>query len=85
MYLDFQVLFLDMRCEFTINADMSMVKVDLSAKLPSNANISIDPKKKKEIIVFATKEHHCLSDILIQFLSQEIRRLSWTNGHPTRT
>ena len=55
-----------MRCEFAGSADLEKLKQTLSAQLPREAHIKINPKKKKDLIVFATKEHHCLSDILIR-------------------
>lgn len=61
-----------MRCEFTGNGDMKVLKDKLSAQLPENSNVVINPKKKKEVIVFATKEHHCLSDILIRNYFSEL-------------
>ncbi len=61
-----------MRCEFTGNGDMKDLKDQLSLQLPSTANIVINPKKKKDVIIFATKEHHCLSDILIRHYFSEL-------------
>lgn len=34
--------------------------------LPDDANVNINPLPEKKIIVLVTKEHHCLSDILIR-------------------
>jgi len=39
---------------------------DLSHRLPSNADIVINPSRKKKIAVLVTKEHHCLADILVR-------------------
>ena len=36
------------------------------------ANIKLNPRKKKQLIVFATKEHHCLSDILTRHYFGEL-------------
>ena len=30
-------------------------------------NLRISPKKKKDVVILATKEHHCLSDLLIRY------------------
>jgi len=30
-------------------------------------NLRISPKKKKDIVILATKEHHCVSDLLIRY------------------
>lgn len=58
--------FFYMRCEFTGQVDTTVLKQTLVSQLPPNAKVTINPRKKKDIIVFATKEHHCLSDILIR-------------------
>ncbi|MBE2985066.1 formyltetrahydrofolate deformylase [Campylobacter sp. RM9344] len=44
----------------------------LEAVLPSDAEISCLAKAKKDIIVLATKETHCLGDLLIKFDSGEL-------------
>lgn len=61
-----------MRCEFTGDGDMKVLRDKLSGQLPENAKIVINPKKKKDVIIFATKEHHCLSDILIRNYFSEL-------------
>ncbi len=38
----------------------------LEASLPSNARIQLNPRKNKPIVVLATREHHCLGDLLIR-------------------
>lgn len=38
----------------------------LKKVLPADANVNINPLPEKKIIVLVTKEHHCLSDILIR-------------------
>lgn len=38
----------------------------LKAVLPEKAHITINPSKKKRIVVLVTKEHHCLADILVR-------------------
>ncbi|MGP1505989.1 MAG: formyltetrahydrofolate deformylase [Campylobacter sp.] len=45
---------------------------NLSAVLPNNAKISLNEKRKKNIVVLATKETHCLGDLLIKFNSGEL-------------
>jgi formyltetrahydrofolate deformylase len=61
-----------MRCEFTGDGDMKVLRESLTSQLPPNAKIVINPKKKKDVIIFATKEHHCLSDILIRNYFSEL-------------
>lgn len=61
-----------MRCEFTGANDINGLKERISADLPVGANVKITPKNKKNVIIFATKEHHCLSDILIRHYFSEL-------------
>lgn len=44
----------------------------LQAVLPQNSLIEVDEKRKKNIVVFATKESHCLGDLLIKHYSNEL-------------
>ncbi len=38
----------------------------LNALLPKGANIQLHEKKKKDIVIFATKEYHCIGDLLVR-------------------
>jgi formyltetrahydrofolate deformylase len=49
-----------------------MLLNQLSDKLPTNSRITINPKRKKDILVFATKEYHCLSDLFTRFHFDEV-------------
>ncbi|MEO5581985.1 MAG: formyltetrahydrofolate deformylase [Saprospiraceae bacterium] len=40
---------------------------ELQSVLPAGADIEIIPKQKKRLIILASKEHHCLTDLLIRF------------------
>ncbi|EIQ2322784.1 formyltetrahydrofolate deformylase, partial [Campylobacter coli] len=44
----------------------------LEAMLGEEAYIELCEKRKKDIIVFATKESHCLGDLLIKYYSNEL-------------
>ena len=61
-----------MRCEFTGTGSADTIKKLILTQLPANASVSIHSKKKKDIIVFATKEHHCLVDILTRHYFGEL-------------
>lgn len=61
-----------LRCEFTGDGDIQRVKESISKHLPSDAKLSLNPKKKKDVVILATKEHHCLSDILIRHYFSEL-------------
>lgn len=52
--------------------DKEAFKGTLEAVLPSDANIEIYDRRKKDIIVFATKETHCLGELLIRHFSGEL-------------
>jgi formyltetrahydrofolate deformylase len=39
---------------------------ELKTVLPPEAHISVNPEPEKKIILFVTKEYHCLSDILVR-------------------
>lgn len=47
-------------------SDFSAVDYSLKAVLPQGAIVNINPNPEKNIAVLVTKEHHCLSDILIR-------------------
>ena len=61
-----------MRTEFEGNYDSSALSDNLQQTLPSGINLRINPKKKKNIIVFVTKEHHCLAELLIRYAFDEL-------------
>ncbi len=62
-----------MRTEISGEADLELVEKLLKRDLPKNANLRIVEKtKKKKVLLFATKESHCLGDILIRYNSGEI-------------
>ena len=55
-----------MRTEFSGAFDTGKLIDDLKQTLPENARIRLTGKRKKNIVVLATKEHHCLGDLLIR-------------------
>lgn len=54
------------------NIDVRALKGSLNAMLGGKANISLKEAKKKNIIIMATKETHCLGDLLIKHHSKEL-------------
>jgi formyltetrahydrofolate deformylase len=57
------------RSEFSgITNDDEYVKIlcDLYLVLTENAKVQLIEKEKKRVVVFCTKEHHCLGDLLIR-------------------
>ncbi|WPU64358.1 formyltetrahydrofolate deformylase [Peredibacter starrii] len=61
-----------MRCEFTGDGNIEAIKDKIKKELPANAQLTLNPKKKKDVVILATKEHHCLSDILIRHYFSEL-------------
>lgn len=55
-----------------VELNISAFYGNLSAVLPNSAKISLNGKRKKNIVVLATKETHCLGDLLIKFNSGEL-------------
>ena len=50
----------------------STLKKELQSSLPQDATITITKRRKKDIVVMATKESHVLGDILIKHYSNEL-------------
>jgi formyltetrahydrofolate deformylase len=61
-----------MRTEFSGEFDKKQFLHDLQQALPQGVEIKLTDKKKKGIIILATKEHHCLSDLLVRHAFNEL-------------
>ena len=61
-----------MRTEFSGSFDVDELLQQLKAVLPVDVYINLAGKKKKDIVILATKEHHCLSDLLIRHAFNEL-------------
>jgi len=68
----------DENCKFFFRArisgdiDENKLKSELIDNLPKSANIYLSERKKKNIVLMATKESHCLGDILLKYDSDEL-------------
>lgn len=62
-----------MRSEVIGEVNRAELFNQLNLNLPDNANIQLHEKKKKNIIVFATKEYHCLGDLLVRHQFGELK------------
>jgi formyltetrahydrofolate deformylase len=62
-----------MRSELVGELNRADVFNKLCSMLPDDANIQLHEKKKKDIIVFATKEYHCLGDLLVRHQFGELK------------
>lgn len=64
-----------MRTEFERDEEPSFDKIlkDLRERIPNEAiQFKVNALQKKNLVILCTKEHHCLSDLLIRFHFQEI-------------
>jgi formyltetrahydrofolate deformylase len=61
-----------MRTEFSGSFDSGKMNDDLKNKLPEKSNIRLTGERKKNILVMATKEHHCIGDILVKHSFNDI-------------
>ena len=61
-----------MRTEFEGETDASELLVVLQKELPEEISLRLNPKKKKEIVLLVTKEHHCLGELLIRYAFDEL-------------
>jgi len=55
-----------MRLEVTHSDERDTLEQKLSAILPPDSIININPLPNKKVVVMVTKEYHCLADILIR-------------------
>lgn len=61
-----------MRSEFTGDVNGDAIITQLKDTLSKESNIKLIKQRKKRIIVFVSKEHHCLGDLLIKNEYNEI-------------
>ncbi len=61
-----------MRTEFFGISEGSNLVQELITLLPKDAEIKIHLEKKQEVVLFATKESHCLGDLLLRHRSGEL-------------
>jgi formyltetrahydrofolate deformylase len=61
-----------MRTEFSGNYEPDTFLDQLRTCLPVEANIKLSTRQKRDICILVTKEHHCLSDLLIRHSFDEL-------------
>lgn len=71
-YVDHEFNKFFMRAELSGEFKVDELLGTLEAILPSNSNIQLSKKTKKDIIIMATKESHVLGDILLKNHSGEL-------------
>jgi formyltetrahydrofolate deformylase len=55
-----------MRVQFEGTQDLDAIGQDVLSQLPKNSWIQIRPLQPKKIVVFATRERHCIGDLLLR-------------------
>ena len=71
-YVDKDVNKFFMRTVISGEFDKQKLLEDIRAVLPKDAAIKLFKNVKKDIVILATKEAHCLGDILIRYVSGEL-------------
>ena len=73
------------RVEISKTIDALTLESQLKSVLPPDAQVIVNPNPVKKIMVFVTKEYHCLSDILIRnhFNTLGAKVLGVIGNHPT--
>jgi len=61
-----------MRTEFAGEIDKEVIKNEIAQLLPEGAFLELLRKRKKNIVLLATKESHCLGDLLLRNYSNEL-------------
>jgi formyltetrahydrofolate deformylase len=61
-----------MRTEFEGEGHPAQIIEDLRQILPNGLTLRLNPKKKKDIVLLVTKEHHCLGELLIRYAFDEL-------------
>ena len=61
-----------MRTEFEGGVDREGLLADLRAVLPEGAEARLSDSEPKRVVVLASKEHHCLADILVRDSFREL-------------
>lgn len=61
-----------MRSVISGDLDTNKTVEELKVILPRNSHVKITENKKKDMVILATKESHCLGDILIKYQSDEL-------------
>ena len=74
-----------MRTEFDGAVDAGRLEGEVRAALPDQASVRLSRLKPKRIVVFASKEHHCLGDLLIRHAFGELNAqvLAVISNHAT--
>lgn len=61
-----------MRTEFDGRTETGQLLEELAGVLPAGSTVRLSPLTPKRVVVLATREHHCLGDVLIRHAYGEI-------------
>ena len=61
-----------MRTVISGNVSRNILLKELKEVLPKNAEIKLNKKAKKDVVILATKESHVLGDLLIRYIAGEL-------------
>lgn len=61
-----------MRTEFSGDVDVINLETQIREQFPAGSEINLITRHKKRMVILATKESHCLGDILIKYDSGEL-------------
>ncbi len=61
-----------MRTEFSGHADLKDISKELKSELPKDSVVELTKDRKKDAVIFATKEAHCLGDLLVRHAYGEL-------------
>ncbi len=61
-----------MRTEFSGDYNRDALLKELKEALPAEVSIKLNTKQKRDICILVTKEHHCLSDLLVRHSFNEL-------------
>jgi formyltetrahydrofolate deformylase len=84
-FVDAQNGFFFMRTEFSGELNREVFLDNLRQALPGEVSIKLSDGKKKDIVILATREHHCLSDLLVRHAFNELHAniLCVISNYPT--
>lgn len=71
-YVDKETNKFFMRSVITGNISKNILLKELTEVLPKNAEIKLNKKAKKDVVILATKESHVLGDLLIRYIDGEL-------------
>lgn len=61
-----------MRTEFTGSFETDTLLRELKAELPAGSQLELRAQTPRKLVLFATKESHCLGDLLLRFSAGEL-------------